>query len=48
MDTLQWEIPIGAWMFGDNQSVVISSSIPHSLLSSRRNVLSLNKMLLLK
>ena len=28
-----------AWLFGDNQSVVTSSTIPHSVLSKRWNVL---------
>jgi hypothetical protein len=28
-----------AWMFGDNQSVITSSNIPHSSLNKRHNVL---------
>ena len=33
-----------AWMFGDNQSVVTSSTIPHSTLSKRWNALSYHKV----
>ena len=33
-----------AWLFGDNQSVVTSSTIPHSTLSKRWNALSYHKV----
>ena len=33
-----------AWLFGDNQSVVTSSTIPHSRLSKRWNALSYHKV----
>ena len=33
-----------AWLFGDNQSVVTSSTIPHSSLSKRWNALSYHKV----
>ena len=33
-----------AWMFGDNQSVVTSSTIPHSTLSKRWNALSYHRV----
>ena len=32
-----------AWMFGDNRSVVTSSTIPHSTLSKRWNALSYHR-----
>jgi hypothetical protein len=39
-------IPIDgpAWMFGDNQSVITSSTIPHSNLSKRHNALSYHRV----
>jgi len=39
-------IPIDgpAWMFGDNKSVVTSSTIPHSKLNKRHNALSYHKV----
>jgi len=33
-----------AWMFGDNQSVLISSTIPHSNLNKRHNALSYHRV----
>jgi hypothetical protein len=33
-----------SWMFGDNQSVVTSSTIPHSKLSKRWNALSYHRV----
>ncbi len=33
-----------AWLFGDNKSVVTSSTIPHSTLSKRWNALSYHKV----
>jgi hypothetical protein len=33
-----------AWMFGDNQSVITSSTIPHSQLSKRWNALSYHRV----
>ena len=33
-----------AWMFGDNQSVITSSTIPHSTLSKRHNALSYHRV----
>ena len=33
-----------AWMFGDNQSVVTSSTLPHSTLSKRWNALSYHRV----
>jgi hypothetical protein len=33
-----------AWMFGDNQSVITSSTIPYSSLNKRHNVLSYQKV----
>ena len=36
-------VPIKAYMFGDNKSVVTSSTIPHSVLSKRHNILSYHK-----
>jgi len=33
-----------AWMFGDNQSVITSSTIPHSTLSKRWNALSYHRV----
>ena len=33
-----------SWMFGDNKSVVTSSTIPHSTLSKRWNALSYHKV----
>ena len=33
-----------SWMFGDNQSVVTSSTIPHSTLSKRWNALSYHRV----
>jgi hypothetical protein len=33
-----------SWMFGDNQSVITSSTIPHSLLSKRHNALSYHRV----
>ena len=33
-----------AWLFGDNQSVVTSSTIPHSTLSKRWNALSYHRV----
>jgi len=33
-----------AWLFGDNQSVITSSTIPHSALSKRRNALSYHRV----
>ena len=33
-----------AWMFGDNQSVITSSTIPHSKLSKRWNALSYHRV----
>ena len=40
------EVPIKskAYMFGDNKSVVTSSTVPHSLLSKRHNVLSYHRV----
>ena len=32
-----------AYMFGDNKSVVTSSTVPHSLLSKRNNILSYHR-----
>jgi hypothetical protein len=39
-------IPIDgpAWMFGDNQSVITSSNIPHSSLNKRHNALSYHRV----
>jgi hypothetical protein len=39
-------IPIDgpAWLFGDNQSVIISSNIPHSNLNKRHNALSYHRV----
>ena len=39
-------IPIDgpAWMFGDNQSVITSSTIPHSKLNKRHNALSYHRV----
>jgi hypothetical protein len=39
-------IPIDgpAWLFGDNQSVIISSNIPHSNLHKRHNALSYHRV----
>jgi hypothetical protein len=39
-------IPIDgpAWMFGDNQSVLISSTVPHSCLNKRHNALSYHRV----
>jgi hypothetical protein len=39
-------IPIDgpAWMFGDNQSVITSSTIPHSNLNKRHNALSYHRV----
>jgi hypothetical protein len=33
-----------SWMYGDNQSVITSSTIPHSLLSKRHNALSYHRV----
>ena len=33
-----------AYMFGDNKSVVTSSTVPHSLLSKRHNILSYHQV----
>ena len=33
-----------AWLFGDNQSVVTSSTVPHSTLSKRWNALSCHRV----
>ena len=33
-----------AYMFGDNKSVVTSSTVPHSLLSKRQNILSYHRV----
>ena len=33
-----------AYMFGDNKSVVTSSTVPHSLLSKRHNILSYHRV----
>jgi hypothetical protein len=33
-----------SWMYGDNQSVLTSSTIPHSLLSKRHNALSYHRV----
>ena len=33
-----------AYMFGDNKSVVTSSTVPHSLLSKRHNILSYDRV----
>ncbi|MGH7955201.1 MAG: Ty1/Copia family ribonuclease HI, partial [Gloeomargaritales cyanobacterium] len=33
-----------AWMFGDNQSVVTNSTIPHSTLNKRHNALSYHRV----
>ena len=33
-----------AYMFGDNKSVVTSSTVPHSLLSERHNILSYHRV----
>jgi hypothetical protein len=33
-----------AWMFGDNQSVITSSNIPHSNLNRRHNALSYHRV----
>jgi hypothetical protein len=33
-----------AWMFGDNQSVITQSSIPHSMLNKRHNALSYHRV----
>ena len=33
-----------AWMFGDNQSVITSSTIPHSNLNKRHNALSYHRV----
>ena len=33
-----------AYMFGDNKSVVTSSTVPHSLLSKRLNILSYHRV----
>jgi hypothetical protein len=39
-------IPIDgpSWLFGDNQSVIISSNIPHSSLNKRHNALSYHRV----
>ena len=37
-------VPIKAYMFGDNKSVVTSSMVPHSLLSKRLNILSYHRV----
>jgi endo-beta-N-acetylglucosaminidase D len=39
-------IPIDgpSWMFGDNQSVITSSTIPHSSLNKRHNALSYHRV----
>ena len=39
-------IPIDgpAWMFGDNESVVKSSTIPHSVLTKRHNALAYHRV----
>jgi hypothetical protein len=41
-----FEVPVKdvAWMFGDNQSVVTLSTIPHSTLGKRWNALSYHKV----
>jgi hypothetical protein len=33
-----------AWMFGDNASVITSSTIPHSSLNKRHNALSYHRV----
>jgi len=33
-----------AWLFGDNQSVVTSSTLPHSKLNKRHNALCYHKV----
>ena len=33
-----------AWMFGDNQSVITSSTLPHSRLNKRHNALSYHRV----
>jgi hypothetical protein len=33
-----------AWLFGDNQSVIISSTIPHSSLTKRHNALAYHRV----
>jgi hypothetical protein len=33
-----------AWMFGDNQSVLTSSTVPHSNLNKRHNALSYHRV----
>ena len=33
-----------AWMFGDNQSVVTSSNLPHSPLTKRHNALAYHRV----
>jgi hypothetical protein len=33
-----------AWMFGDNQSVITSSTIPHSSLTKRHNALAYHRV----
>ena len=33
-----------AYMFGENESVVTSSTVPHSVLSKRQNILSYNRV----
>ena len=33
-----------AWMFGDNQSVITSSTIPHSMLGKRHNFLAYHRV----
>jgi hypothetical protein len=33
-----------AWMFGDNESVITQSNIPHSMLNKRHNALSYHRV----
>ena len=33
-----------AWLFGDNQSVITSSTLPHSKLNKRHNALSYHRV----
>ena len=33
-----------SWMFGDNQSVVTSSTLPHSVLKKRHNMLAYHRV----
>ena len=33
-----------AWMFGDNQSVIVSSTLPHSALNKRHNALAYHRV----